>query len=117
MNDKDIRNICLVLSVIGLIVLFIGVNLVNTKTNIGDIDESYIGKTVLISGNISSNYYNNGNVFLDVKDQTGKIKAVVFENTMKKLNINPKEISGCVEIKGSVNEYKGELEIIAERLE
>jgi len=116
MNDKDLRNICLVLSVIGLVVLFVGVQFTNVKTNIGNIDKSYIGRVVFIRGNVTSNYYKNGNLFLTVKDDTGEIKVVAFENTVKKLNINPK-INGYIEIKGNVKEYKGELEIIAERLE
>ncbi|MCD6477650.1 MAG: OB-fold nucleic acid binding domain-containing protein [Candidatus Aenigmarchaeota archaeon] len=119
MIEKDLRNVSLILSIAGLVVLFIGVNYADVSTNISDIDNNYIGKVVSVKGEISSYFYNGKHLFFDIQDDTGKIRVVFFENVMKNQNIDPNRMKNgdVITVRGNVENYKGRLEIVGERLE
>ncbi len=119
MNDKNLLKLCLFCSVLGLAILFIGVQLAEAeKVDIGDVDADYIGHLVSVEGTVYSRYYNGEHLFFTLKDETGKIKVVIFESGIKKMRIEPDEIIKNLEIgvEGKVQEYQGEIEIIPERI-
>ena len=120
MNDKYLLRLCLFCSILGLVILFIGVQYVEAKViSIGEISEDEIGALVSVEGRVYSSYYNGEHLFFTLKDDTGKIKIVIFENSIKRLKINPGEIRNGVKmgIEGEVKKYKGELEILPERIQ
>lgn len=110
------------ISIIGislcLVLLYIiSIQNFSLNVNIGDIDKSLIGKSVNITGEITGTYRNKDNLFFDIKDDTGKIKVVLWGDTLELLeinNVNVNEIKNGerINIIGSVQLYKGELEVI-----
>ena len=120
MNDKNLLKLCLFCSILGLAILFVGVQFVEARViSMGEIGEDEIGTLVSVEGRVYSSYYNGEHLFFTLKDNTGKIKIVIFENSIKKLKINPGEIRNGVEIRieGEVKKYEGELEILPERIQ
>ncbi len=119
MKEKNILKISLFCSIIGVSILFLGINLMEVnKVNIEDIKEEDIGKLVSVEGKIKSKYYNGEHLFFDLEDETDEIKIVVFENIIKKLKIEPDKIRNGKEIfvSGEVEKYEGELEIIPNKI-
>jgi exonuclease VII large subunit len=66
---------------------------------VGTIERKYVSKT--------------GTVFLTVRDQSGKIKAVIFKGVANHYGIKRGDE---VEITGDVQTYRGELEIIVKKI-
>lgn len=119
MNDRGLLKLCLLCSVIGLVILFFGVRLAEAeKVSIVEVDENSIGRLVTVEGSVYSSYYNGEHLFFTLRDETGKIKVVVFENNIKRTGIDPLDVKKGVEmaVEGKVEEYEGELEILPERI-
>jgi DNA/RNA endonuclease YhcR with UshA esterase domain len=110
MEEKTLSNIALISVIIGIISLFVISYFLDYKeTEIGMIDGSYLGKNVKVIGEVGKfNDYGTLKTFI-VKDNTGEIMVVVFTESL--------EVEGNVEIVGSVEDYKGSLEIIADKIE
>jgi len=110
MEEKTLSNIALISVIIGIISLFVISYFLDYKeTEIGMIDGSYLGKNVKVIGEVGKfNDYGTLKTFI-VKDSTGEIMVVVFTESL--------EVEGNVEIVGSVEDYKGNLEIIADKIE
>ena len=119
MNEKNLLKLCLFCSIIGLVILFVGVQQMEAKTiHIGEIGEKDIGTLVSVEGIVYSRYYNGEHLFFTLKDDKSRIKMVVFENTLNRLKIDPNEIKNGIKIgvDGEVKKYKGEMEILPERI-
>jgi len=117
MEEKFIRNISIICSVIGLAVLFFLSKTIELKqTNINQITPDDTGKNVKVCGNVSSKSISKTNhIFLKLKDNTGSIEIVIFNSTTDKVALNfDKNSNICVV--GSVDEYKNKLEIIAKNI-
>lgn len=118
MDEKSLLKLCLISSLIGLFILYMGAQLKEAeKMKIGEIGKSDVGKVVTVEGTISSKYYNGKHMFFDLKDNSGEIEIVAFEDSINRNNINPKKIKegDKISVTGKINLYKGKLEIIAER--
>ena len=110
------------ISVIGVSVSLVLLYVITSQNlsfhvNVGDVDKSFIGKTVNVTGEITGMFRSKGHVFFDLKDDTGKIKVVIWEDVLEFLEINNVNISEIrngngINIIGNVQLYKGELEII-----
>jgi len=103
-----IERISLIASFIGIIVLLILSQFIEPKAvQIKDIDETIIGQTITISGNITSikNFENMELLTVISLEDTSEITVVVFEKT----NIS----KGIAKITGKVNEYNNQIEIEA----
>ncbi|MDI6807162.1 MAG: OB-fold nucleic acid binding domain-containing protein [Candidatus Aenigmarchaeota archaeon] len=118
MSEKFLLRISIVCSLAGLVLLFFisqTLELPPTAINLLTIDD--IGKNIKICGEITSRFVSKTNhVFLQLKDDTGKIDVIIFNNTAEKLNayeLNQSKI--CVI--GSVDEYENKLEIIVKKIE
>jgi exonuclease VII large subunit len=118
MKEKTLMKVCVVGSIICLLALYLITNLsIATNIKLGDIDKSFIGKFVNITGKISKISVQDGNYFITLSDDTGSIKIALWEDTIKILemkNINISELNKGEEINviGEVQIYKGELEIL-----
>jgi len=120
MNERKLLMLCLFCSVLGLAILFVGVQYVEAKAiPVGDVNGEYEGTLVAVEGTVYSRYYNGEHIFFTLKDETGKIKIVLFSSEIKRLGIDPEEIRNGMKIRieGAVKTYKGELEILPERME
>ncbi|MEM7819527.1 MAG: OB-fold nucleic acid binding domain-containing protein [Candidatus Aenigmatarchaeota archaeon] len=114
-SDNSLIKISLTITLIGLIALFLIVHFIGPKEiEIGKINKDMIGQIVLLRANVESYFSNDGHIFIDAKDSTGTIKVVMFENEAKN---NPLvyyiEKNNTIEIRGKIQLYKNELEIVA----
>ena len=110
----NIVKISIITAVIGMIALYIISQLMVEETvKIRDLE---IGQLERISGMITSFYVSrDDHVFMKVADDTGEITVVAFKSS----NIDDAyylEIGERISVLGRVDEYKGELEIIAKEI-
>lgn len=118
MNERNLMKISVIGVSISLVLLYIVTSQVfSSSVKIGEIDKSSIGKIVNITGEITGMFQSKGHVFFDLKDDTGKVKVVLWEDTLEFLDINNVNISEIrngksINIIGDVQSYKGELEVI-----
>jgi DNA/RNA endonuclease YhcR with UshA esterase domain len=117
MNDSELLKISFLASAIGLILLFIVSSSSHPSlVKISEISYDDVGKTVVIKGEIvSKKVHEDGHIFLDVSDDTGKIKVVLFDSLVDKLSEEKGsnlEIGRSIEVKGKVDEYRGSLKIV-----
>ena len=109
MDEKKISKIALASVVLGIIALFVISYFLDYKeTPINEIDASDLGKNVKVIGEVGKfNDYGKVKTFL-LKDETGEIMIAVFTESL--------EVEGKVEVVGSVEDYKGNIEIIADKI-
>ena len=123
MREKDLRNLAVFCSVLGLVMLFyISGNLELERTDIGDITARDVGGAVEVCGRISTRFVSKSdNIFLDLRDETGRIKVVIFSNTAGNLKRFGIDAYGLTEgdevcVAGNIDDYEGEIEIICKKL-
>jgi len=119
MDDQQLAKISLIGAVIGIISLYVlSMTIVSAPVNIGEVTGSLIGGAVTVSGEVSDLYkHEDGHVFFSLADGTGEIKVVLWDETVKQLELNGVIVSQLkngdrIKITGEVTTYKGELEII-----
>ena len=118
MNERNLVKISVIGVSISLVLLYlITSQIFSSSVKIGEIDRSFVGKTVNITGEVTRIFQSKGHVFFDLKDDTGKVKVVLWEDTLELLeinNVNTSEIRNgkSINIIGDVQLYKGELEVI-----
>ena len=79
--------------------------------------KSYVGKIVNVTGQVRGVFRNGGHVFFTLQDETGSVKVVLWEDTLDALKIKGVDIESIkdgahINIVGSVQIYRGELEVI-----
>lgn len=112
MNRKQTYKISVFLSVIGLTLMYGASLYIQLDTvDIGEIEESWVGKTLKIEGEAVNVSSSGGHLFMDVRDNTGSILVVNFDSAT-----SVKE-GEKVNITGHVALYEGELEVIAKEIE
>lgn len=120
MDDKLLLKFCLLISVLGLIAIWVGVyQSEKSIVPISKLSEENIGKIVKIEGKIIKKYVSKDrHLFLKVRDKTGKIKAVMFKNNHQTSGINIENLKegSYIEASGKVKKYQGELEIILKKI-
>ena len=109
------RNQTLTVSVIWslsglLILLLISLFFPTPQIKISDMDAN-IGKTVIISADVSSISYSEKTTFLTLSDGTGKIPAVFFSQVENGVTKGDK-----VAVKGKIQLYQGDPELIISEL-
>lgn len=107
MDDKFLLKIALVVSVLGIIGLFLVTEIIEIPLQ--KIEELEEGDYVKIVGEIISINQKDTMTFFQIKDETGKIDVVYFDLVELEEGIE-------LEVEGQVEEYKGKLEIIADSL-
>jgi DNA/RNA endonuclease YhcR with UshA esterase domain len=110
----NILKISIIVAIVGIISLFLISRLLTEETI--DISKLKIGQIERISGMVTSVYISrDDHVFLNIADNTGEITVVAFKNS----NIDEAydlEVGEEVSVLGRIDEYKGELEIIAKEI-
>ncbi len=110
----DILKISITIAILGTIALFFIIQI--NKETIVKIEDLKIGQIERITGMVNSVYVSkNDHVFLKVADNTGELTVVAFKNS----NIDTAyelENGDQISVLGRVDEYKGELEIIAKEI-
>jgi exonuclease VII large subunit len=118
MNEGKLTKICIVGVVLSMAALyFVIIQIYSVHVKIGEINKEWVGKNVNITGSISDLRISKGHMFFNLKDETGKIKVVVWNNTLELLYLNGVNISEIkdgksVNVIGNVQIFRGELEII-----
>ena len=122
MNENMVKKISLVLSISGLIFLFYVTSNMQPQNyvKLSEIDRNYIGLTVNVKGFVDDFNFNNGHLFLTLKDETGQLKVVIWNETMNYLGDSFKnkiERGVIIVMKGKISEYGNEVEIIPDKNE
>ena len=116
-----LRNLALLCSILGLIVLFYASqNIQAEHITIKSITVEDIGNPAKICGEITSRRVSNNHVFFDIKDNTGSIDVVIFNTTAMGLKNKGTDVYAFKQgesicLVGTVSEYpkgSGQLELI-----
>ncbi len=110
MDDRTLIKISLAWSLIGIFALILIASYsAPEQIKIKDL-ESNVGKTVLLQGEVLKVSAAESATFIDLADDSGKITVVAFDKVQ---NITERNI---VTVKGKVQIYKGNLELIASEI-
>jgi RecJ-like exonuclease len=105
----SLKKISLATAIIGLImIILLSYNLEPKKSDISSLDSKDIGKFVKIAGEVTS-AKSGETSFFEVSDGTGGISVVYFG----KIDISK---GAEIEVIGKVDEYKGILELKADKI-
>ncbi|MFO7793479.1 MAG: hypothetical protein R6V35_00695 [Candidatus Nanohaloarchaea archaeon] len=108
-REKDIYRACIVLSIIGLGVIHISHSYIQPdKVGIDQIDETWMGNTVQISGNVRDHFQTGNAAFFTLENSSHTISVADFES---------RNISDQVTVTGHVDIYQGDLQIVAQKIE
>lgn len=111
MRERTFLIIAVIWSLVGLFVLLLLASFAQPpQLKISDLGQN-VGKIVSVSANVSSISYKSDTVFLKLRDSTGEIDAVYFGNPKYEIVEKDK-----VTVKGKVQLYKGDLEIVIQEL-
>jgi DNA/RNA endonuclease YhcR with UshA esterase domain len=111
MQERTLLIVALVWSLIGLFILLVLASFSQPpQLNISQLNDK-IGKVVVLNADVASVGYNKDTAFLMLNDSTGEISAVFFGSPKYEIIAGDK-----VAIKGKVQLYKGEIEIVVQEL-
>lgn len=112
MNETHLLRICIGVGIVGIISLFfIAQSMEAIALDISSLTDEMIGKNVAVNGVVKSLRISDGMTLFDLRDELGNEILVVF--------FEEKEITEgtTITVTGTVKEYRGQLEIIGERVE
>lgn len=122
LSESQLLKISLVGTIVGLVALYfvVGTLVVESK-NIGNVTTSSIGSFVSVNGTINGLKTTDGNMFFTLEDATGKIKIVLWKNVLDRLVLKGFGLGKIADgnkvvVEGSVEGYKGEMEVIGNDL-
>lgn len=113
MDESILLRIALVCGVAGVIGLyFVSENTGITEISISKINNENIGSTVVVIGTVQKVADFEKTMIIDVSDENGKLVSVLlFKDGKIKINEGNK-----IKITGTVEEYKGKMELIGEEV-
>jgi DNA/RNA endonuclease YhcR with UshA esterase domain len=119
MDDSNIFKIALITTILGLSgMLLLADNVMPHEVKIKNIDKSMLDADIMIEGVVTKIDKSSGSntYFMQIMDDTGKITAVIFPNTIMdiektSLNVNSFK-THRIKMTGKVTSYNGNLEII-----
>ncbi|MBI2667308.1 exodeoxyribonuclease VII large subunit [Candidatus Woesearchaeota archaeon] len=112
MEESTIFKLALLSSLVGIfIILLVAENLEVKLYNISSITNDNLDEKVKVNGEIISIRETPGLIIMDLKDETGVIKVILFKEGEVNINRNDK-----VEIIGKVIKYRNYLEIETESI-
>ena len=116
-TDSLMAKLAFLSAALGLILLF----LLNAfaqpqEIQLHQLDESFLDKRIEVQGEVSSHYLANNVLIFTLDDSIGlgKIKCVVFSPTIEQKAMVSNNAQ--LRVQGKVQDYKGELEIVAEKI-
>ncbi|MBR9690745.1 hypothetical protein GOV08_03610 [Candidatus Woesearchaeota archaeon] len=109
MDEKKLLKISIIISIAGVVGLFIVSSLIHPKLiSISDVDESHIGKIVAVKGEVTKIFISGNRTIIYIDD------SLVSFTIFSKVEI---EKGKKVEITGKVEEYQDNLQIIVDKLQ
>ncbi|MEM7813592.1 MAG: OB-fold nucleic acid binding domain-containing protein [Candidatus Aenigmatarchaeota archaeon] len=84
---------------------------------IADVDESRLGEIVKVSGKVRRAVVSEGSVFLTIWDGSNEIKAIVWQSVARGTEVYELRPGDRIAVTGQVAVYRGELEIVASKVE
>tara|TARA_Y100000310_G_scaffold345840_1_gene470991 strand:+ start:6774 stop:7133 length:360 start_codon:yes stop_codon:yes gene_type:complete len=115
MNESHLLKLALISSLIGLFVLYIVSNNMDIKEiSLDELNNEEIGNKVKVLGKVSRITELDKVTFLDVS-QPVTTKIVIFREKEKDEALDLEQ-DDYIEIIGKVEDYEGEMEIIADRI-
>ncbi|MFH1544755.1 MAG: OB-fold nucleic acid binding domain-containing protein [archaeon] len=115
LNDFFISRIALICAVLGLIILFyFSIQSAYAEKGIEEISNELIGSRVSVKGFVEDKFFAKETLFFKLSEGRNSIQVVKFNPSVEDFE----EVKGnsFVEVRGSVQEYKKNLEIIAEEV-
>ena len=110
-TDKKLAQISLLISVAGIIALFFLTQTIEPlHISISEIDESTESQKIVTQGNIQYITTKNGNTLIILEDNNYTINIISFKKQYQ-MQRNTKIL-----VTGTVQTYKGEMEIIADSI-
>lgn len=113
-RQKDIINISLLVSIVGILLLVVVVDSIQPQEiQIENITDDMVYERVVINGVIQNLRINDGHIFFEIDDGS-QIKVVIFESQLHDLEISYDDFENGknILIDGVIEVYKGELEIL-----
>ncbi|MBU1120751.1 hypothetical protein KJ660_02635 [Candidatus Micrarchaeota archaeon] len=115
LNDFFISRIALICAVLGLIILFyFSIQSAYTEKGIEEISNELIGSRVSVKGFVGESFFAKETLFFKLSEGRNSIQVVKFNPSVE--DFEEVKENSFVEVKGSVQEYKKNLEIIAEEV-
>jgi len=115
-SRERLSAIALLAAVAGMAMLFLAAKTFEPKpVKISEIDKALVGWPVSVNVQVESVYRAGETLLMQAFDGTGKIKAVMFKASRENQAMLCKNCFASLE--GKVQLYKGELEIVVERVE
>lgn len=102
---------CGLITLVGIILLYyIVLKTELEEVPIERIDNSYLGKTIKVTGKVTSVKYSGGHIFLTIYNKS-YINVAIFSNVANFLNESIKK-GQRITVVGVLNEYKGRLQVV-----
>jgi DNA/RNA endonuclease YhcR with UshA esterase domain len=119
-NERDrLMKLLLLGSVIGIVALYIvSQNITSPPVNINEALSMANGNVILVNGIVSGvQLHEDGHIFFTLNDDTGSVKVVLWKDVVKQLELNHVNIDEIkngdrLEITGTIELYRGELELV-----
>ena len=117
-TENQLLKVSLAGTLIGLVALYFVVgSLVVESKKVSEITSSSIGSSVSVNGTINGFKKNGDNVFFSLDDGTGNLSVVLWKNVLDRLKLQGVDVDKIkdgnkVDIIGTVEGYKGQMEII-----
>ena len=113
-TDEQIRRIALAMAIIGVA----GIAVISQYTGPEKLKANAVTNNKIGRLAIASYFSKDGNVFIDLQDETGTLQVVMFERTAR----NQKEVYGLkkgdnITATGKILLYKSEIEMQADKIE
>lgn len=122
MNDRQLMRLCFLGSMAGIAAIYlVSLQIESSPVGAGEVTSGMTGSVVKVRGEVVDLYrHSNGHVFFSVRDDTGKVRVVLWQNEVERLELSGFNASGIrnglsAEVTGTVEMYRGEPEIIPVR--
>ncbi|MBI2971161.1 MAG: exodeoxyribonuclease VII large subunit [Candidatus Aenigmarchaeota archaeon] len=116
LSDSQVMKVSLVVSVVGLVALFlVTLDLEPNKVSLNEITDSMVGQRIQASGMIKALSVKEGTVFFTLVNGS-ELNIVVFEKDARRGKFNETTNGENVTVDGTLNFYRGELELIATKV-
>jgi len=126
MREKSLRKVAIVCFLVGMAMLFLvskNLELESEPRDIGSITIDDLNGVVRVCGRVTDKFVSGGDhVFLKIRDETGGIKAAIFNDTAENLGRYNIDVYDVLEgdelcVRGEVSEWNKEIEIVANWVE
>ncbi len=115
MKDEKIYRISLLVSLLGLVALFVFAHISSPESvDLEELGHGDIGDRVKIEGTVGSVHVSEGgHLFFHVKEGNGKIDVVLFEDDLISMDLEPDELEDGDKavVIGDIELYRGDIQI------